>query len=106
MDSIDYIIPIGVLIFVFMVGLVKHNRDIARDRYRNRYRSQTPARRKLIEELRKDGNDFEHIALVLKTAGYQTPVDKDFTANEVAQEHAEMVAQDDAARRPFRRHNK
>ena len=50
-DSIDplalycCIIPIGVLIvFGFLVGLEKHNRDIAKTRHRKRYRSETPAR--------------------------------------------------------------
>ncbi len=109
MDSIDpltlyfCIIPIGVLIvFGFMVGLAKHNRDIAQDRYRlaqgryrNRYRSRTQDRQELIEKLRKDGNDFEHIALVLNTAGYHNQSGNDFTANEVAQEHAWMAARAD-----------
>ena len=58
------------------------------------YREKETDRRAMILTLRKDGHDYEQIAVTLNKAGFKGPDGETLTEIDVREEHAEIILQE------------
>ena len=62
--------------------------------YERRYADQTERRRKIIGKLCEEGDDWEHMALVLKHSGFKSEQGMDIKVDQIKAEHAAIVLLD------------
>ena len=58
------------------------------------YLTKETDRRAMILTLRKDGHDYEQIAVTLNKAGFKGPNGETLTETDVREEHAEIILQE------------